>query len=185
MKRNVILASALLCAVGVSTQLGVSMRLVAVDPQPASSEQPFPAATTMLEARARAKLLHEAIRGTLQVVHRDFFDEDDAHAIPSASLEDVFHAMSESYDVELKWLIVETDVVNVDHQAEDEFEKDAVKALKSGKPMHEAVLAERYRFAGPIRLASQCLKCHVKNRKSTEDRTAGLLISMPLVQRSF
>ncbi|WP_231744023.1 c-type heme family protein [Stieleria neptunia] len=139
----------------------------------------------MSEARARAKLLHEAIGGTLQVVHRDFFDEDDAHAIPSASLEDVFSELSRSYDVDMKWLIVETDVVNVDHQAEDEFEKAAVKALKAGKPMHEAVEAERYRFAGPIRLASQCLKCHVKNRKSTEDRTAGLLISMPLIQQSF
>ncbi|WP_372895559.1 DUF3365 domain-containing protein [Stieleria sp.] len=185
MKRNVVLVSILLGSLGVSMRLGVPKQLSADDSHPTSSATSFPAPTTMLEARARAKLLHEAIRGTLQVVHRDFFDEDDAHAIPSASLEDVFHAMSESYDVELKWLIVETDVVNVDHQPEDEFEKDAVRALKSGKPMHEAVQAERYRFAGPIRLASQCLKCHVKNRKSTEDRTAGLLISMPLVQRSF
>lgn len=140
----------------------------------------IPAPGSISEARARAMLLHESMRGTLQVVHRDFFDEDNAHAIPSASLEDVFEALAESYGVRLKWLIVETDIVNVDHQAEDEFEKAAVVALKSGKPTHEAVEQTGYRFAGRIRLASQCLKCHVKHRTSTEDRSAGLLISMPL-----
>ena len=137
----------------------------------------LPPPTSVVEARSRARLLHETIHGTLQIVHRDFFDEDDAHAIPSASLEDVFHELATHYNIELKWLIVDTDVVNVDHQPEDEFEKAAVKALQN---YHEAVEANRYRFAGSIRLASQCLKCHVKHRTSTEDRTAGLLIAMPI-----
>ena len=140
----------------------------------------FDAPTSITAARPRARLLHETLRGTLQVVHRDFFDEDNAHAIPSASLEDVFDSLKETYRVELKWLIVETDVVNIDHQPSGEFELSAVKALKAGEPRYEAVEGGRYRFAGPIRLASQCLKCHVKHRKSTEDRTAGLLISMPV-----
>jgi hypothetical protein len=39
------------------------------------------------------------VRGALQIMHRDFFDEENAHAIPSASLEDVFHEMGKSYDV--------------------------------------------------------------------------------------
>ncbi|MCM2369688.1 c-type heme family protein [Aporhodopirellula aestuarii] len=138
------------------------------------------AATTVAEARARAMLLHESIRGTLQVVHRDFFDEDNTHAIPSASLEDVFDELANSYDVKLKWLIVETDLINVDHQPKDEFERRAVTALKDGEPRFESVEAARYRFAGPIRLASQCLKCHVRHRTDTEARTAGLSISMPL-----
>jgi hypothetical protein len=142
--------------------------------------QEVPPPTSIPEARARAILLYESMRGALQVVHRDLFDEDDAHAIPSASLEDVFEELADRYAVELKWLIVETDIVNVDHQADDEFEKAAVAALKKGMPRHEAVEQKRYRFAGKIRLASQCLKCHVKNRTSTEDRSAGLLISMPL-----
>jgi hypothetical protein len=150
------------------------------EPTSERGRDPIPAASSVTEARSRARLLHETIRGTLQVVHRDFFDEDNANAIPSASLEDVFAELSDSYDVDLKWLIVETDMLNVDHQPQDAFEKAAVKALKQGKPRHDVVEGGRYRFAGPIRLASQCLKCHVKHRKSTEDRTAGLLISMPL-----
>ncbi|EMI19850.1 signal peptide protein [Rhodopirellula maiorica SM1] len=140
----------------------------------------LPPPTSVIEARSRARLLHETIHGTLQVVHRDFFDEDDAHAIPSASLEDVFHELATHYNIELQWLIIDTDVVNVDHQAEDEFEKSAVKAIAKKQAYYEAVEADRYRFAGAIRLASQCLKCHVKHRTSTEDRTAGLLIAMPI-----
>ncbi len=138
------------------------------------------APTSVVEARARARLLHESIHGTLQIVHRDFFLEDESHSIPSASLEDMFEELSDSYQVQLKWLIVETDIVNVDHEASDDFEKAAVVALKEGKSRYEAVEGDRYRFAGPIRLASQCLKCHVQHRTSTADRTAGLLISMPI-----
>lgn len=142
--------------------------------------QRVPPPTTVAEADARARLLHETIHGAIQVVHRDFFDEDNPGAIPSASLEDVFAELAESYHVELKWLIVETDVLNVDHQPKDDFERAAVKALRNGEPQYAEVQQDRYRFAGPIRLASQCLKCHVKHRLTTEDRTAGLLISMPL-----
>ncbi|WP_233198907.1 MULTISPECIES: DUF3365 domain-containing protein [Pirellulaceae] len=145
-----------------------------------AAEPKLSPATSQAEARARAMLLHETIHGTLQVVHRDFFIEDESRVIPSASMEDVFDALQETYNVRLKWLVVETDVVNVDHQAEDAFEKAAVKALADRKPYFDAVEKETYRFAGPIRLASQCLKCHVRNRKDTADRTAGLLISMPL-----
>lgn len=150
----------------------------------ANAEPPSPpdiaVATSVAEARARAMLLHETIHGTLQVVHRDFFLEDESRVIPSASLEDVFESLEETFHVQLKWLVVETDVVNTDHQAEDAFEKDAVKALAQRKPYWEATTNEQYRFAGPIRLASQCLKCHVRNRKDTKDRTAGLIITMPI-----
>lgn len=144
-----------------------------------STTPKIPPPATMEEARARATLLHETIRGSLQVMHRDFFDEEDTHAIPSRSLEDVFEELSKSYDVRVKWLIVDTDVVNVDHQPEGEFEKQAATDLAEGRPRVESLEGDRYRYAGPIRLASQCLKCHVQNRTSTEDRTAGLLISMP------
>ncbi len=44
------------------------------------------------------------IRGALQIMHRDSFDEENSRAIPSASLEDVFHEMGKSYDVQIEWL---------------------------------------------------------------------------------
>lgn len=142
-------------------------------------EPMFEAPRTIEEARSRAKLLHEMAHGALQVMHRDFFDEESLHAIPSASLEDVFSEMSRAHGVSMKWMNAGTDVVNVDHQPEDSFERGAAKRLAAGKPFVERVTADRYRFVGRIRLASQCLKCHVKRRNNNEPRFAGLSISMP------
>ncbi|WP_146537332.1 c-type heme family protein [Rubripirellula reticaptiva] len=136
------------------------------------------------EARDRSKLVHEIFRGTLQVVHRDLFDEDNGFAIPSRSLEDVFSELARSYDVDLKWLIVNADVLNIDHVAETDFEKQAVKVLAKGQPALEQVTENRFHYAGAITLHSQCLKCHVKRRTSNENRTAGLLISMPIAPDS-
>ena len=117
------------------------------------------------EARSRAKLLHEMVRGALQIMHRDFFDEENSHAIPSASLEDVFHEMGKSYDVQMKWLTVNTDLVNVDHQAKSAFEKAAVKELAAGKQMAEKIEERSYQYAGAIRLGSQCLESHRRSHK--------------------
>lgn len=136
--------------------------------------------TTLNEARGRARLLHEVLRGSLQVMHRDFFDEENPPAIPSASLEDVFVELQQSHQVRVKWLTVETDVLNVDHKPQDAFETAAARALAKGQDVYEASENGEFRFAGRIRLSSQCLKCHVKNRTSTEARTAGVVISMPL-----
>jgi hypothetical protein len=135
---------------------------------------------TIGEARGRARLLHEVLRGSLQVMHRDFFDDENPPAIPSASLEDVFAELEQSHQVKVKWLTVETDVLNVDHEPQGAFETAAARALAEGKEMYEASADGEFRFAGRIRLGSQCLKCHVKSRTSTEARTAGIVITMPL-----
>ena len=154
--------------------------LVTAQAEEKTEQSKIPPPATVAEARSRARLLHEMIHGTLQVVHRDFFEEDGSSPIPSSSISDVFTEMARSYDVKMRWLIVQTDVMNVDHRPQDEFEVKAVKQLGKGKPQYELVEDGRYRYAGAIRLASQCLKCHVKERTNNDDRTAGLVISMPL-----
>ena len=136
--------------------------------------------TTVVEARGRARLLHEAIHGALQVVHRDFFLEDESAIIPSQSLEDVFVELARSHKVTLKWLVVEGNAMNVDHKPADDFERKAADALANGHREFDAAEGDSYRYAGAIRLSSQCLKCHVPNRTNTKDRTAGLVISMSL-----
>jgi len=136
------------------------------------------APATVEEARARARLLHETIHGSLQVVHRDFFDPDDRTNIPSKTMKDVFKVLSKDYGVDVRWLGVEGKTMDVDHHPQDDFERNAVAALKGGKDEFEAVEEGRYRHAGSVQLHNRCLKCHVPNRTSLGDRKAGLVISM-------
>lgn len=132
------------------------------------------------EARGRARLLHETIHGTLQVVHRDFFREDEKLPIPSESFEDVFEEVARSQKVNLRWLAVDTQAMNVDHKPTSDFDKDAVKALRSGQTEFESLANGTYHYVGTIRLSAHCLKCHLPARSSNKDRAAGLVISMPL-----
>ncbi len=132
------------------------------------------------EARQQAKLLHETVHGMLQVVHRDFFDEEESLKIPSASFEDVFEELEQSHGVSLRWMSVNTKAMNVDNEPETDFEKDAAKALISGKKEYEASNGETFQYVGTVRLSSRCLKCHVPRRSNNKDRAAGLVISIPL-----
>ncbi|MEZ5304694.1 MAG: DUF3365 domain-containing protein [Verrucomicrobiales bacterium] len=132
------------------------------------------------EARARAKLLYEMANGALQVMHRDFFGDDEDLNLPSQSLEDVFAEIARTWGVELHWLAVNAKVMDVDHKARDAHEESAVKALGAGEQSVESIGKDRYQFTGRIRLHNQCLKCHVPNRTSLEERAAGLTITIPL-----
>lgn len=138
------------------------------------------AAGSVAEAKARARLLHETLHGALQVMHRDFFDDEEPRKIPSKSLEDVFTELARSHNVKLHWLAINAEALSIDHKPRNEFEKQAVKALSSGEKEYESVTENSYRYVGSIKLASQCLKCHLPNRTSTKDRAAGLVITMPL-----
>ena len=131
------------------------------------------------EVRVRAQLLHEMIHGSLQVMHRDYFDAAERDRIPSSALEDVFVEMKRGWDVEIHWLAVSGKAMNIDNQARNAFEKAAVESIASGEGMHEAVADERYFYAGAITLGNSCLKCHAPDRKSLEDRKAAVVISMP------
>lgn len=140
----------------------------------------LPPATTPEEARARAQLLHETIQGALQVMHRDFFNDEDVGVLPSQSLEDVFVELSSEFNVRLRWLTVDGDELSVHHRPQSEFERDAVAKIAGGARQSSAVIDGRLEYVGRIRLANQCLKCHVRQRLNLDDRSAGLGISIPI-----
>jgi len=132
------------------------------------------------EAGMRARLLHETIHGALQVIHRDFFDEEKRHEIPSSSLEDVFVELKKEWNVEVAWMSVNAKAMNIDHEPKDDFQRAAAKAIAGGEERHEEVAGDRLRYAGSIHLGNQCLKCHVPDRTSLEERRAAILITMPV-----
>ena len=156
----------------------VDDRTSTVDQEAAQTEGNSP--VTLQEARGQARLLHETLHATLQVVHREYYREDEGLTIPSSMLDVVFDKLARSTNVKFRWLAVNAQAMDIDHEAQNEFEKSAVKALASGKAAFESVDNEVYRRAGRITLFSQCLKCHLPNRTSTKSRAAALVISMPI-----
>lgn len=135
--------------------------------------------------RQQAEVLHSAMHSALRVVHDRYYREDEALMIPAAALKEVFNDVEKKHHVQFRWLVVEGQAMNVDHAAKTDFEKAAVQALKSGKGFLETTESDMYRRAAPIALNNHCLKCHMPDRKSTRDRTAGLIISVPLAPGSY
>ncbi|HET6424896.1 MAG TPA: DUF3365 domain-containing protein [Planctomycetaceae bacterium] len=154
----------------------------AVSQEPArDSETPRPVARhSVEEAQRLAAALHSSMHATIQVVHHRYYREDQGLPIPAAVLKDVFTDIEDEQGIKLRWLVVEGQAMNVDHKPQGKFENDAVAALKTGKLEFDAVENGVYRRAGAITLSSDCLKCHVPDRKNTKNRTAGLLISVPV-----
>lgn len=128
------------------------------------------------EARGRAKLLHETVHATLHYVHHEYYREDEGLTIPAETLKRMFREVAERQKVELRWLAVEGEAMNADHKPRDEFERQAAAAIASGKEEFEQLENGVYRRAAAVALTAECIKCHVPNRKSTEVRSAGLIV---------
>jgi hypothetical protein len=157
----------------------------AAEPSDASATAKEPKSTakalpTVDEARRQAELLHETIHATLHIVHHEYYREDEGLRIPAATLIKVFDEMARRQKVQLRWLAVNAQAMNSDHHAQDAFEKEAIEALAAGKDAHEKTEGKLYRHAAPITLTADCLKCHLPNRTSTDPRTAGLVIGIPV-----
>lgn len=151
--------------------------------EPTPEEQPRNLPTAD-EARGRAEVLHESMHAALQAIHHEYFGDEEKVTIPAATLGKVFRQLARRQQIELRWLAVNAQAMNVDNEPRDDFEKQAVKALASGAEHFEATEPGRYRRAGVILLESECLKCHLPSRTSINERVAGLSISIPIQQAS-
>lgn len=148
--------------------------------EPARDAAEKPSLPTVAEARRQAALLHDAMHAALQVVHHRFYREDEGLPLPAAAFQEIFVDIEKEQNVKLRWLAVDGVAMNADHKPRDAFEREAFQALKAGQPAFEQSSVGMYRRAGAIALTNHCLKCHVPDRKSTETRTAGLIIALPV-----
>lgn len=135
---------------------------------------------SVAEARRQAEILHTTVHASLQFVHHRLYREDEGLPLPAAVMREMFAELEAEQAVKLRWLVVEGQAMNTDHVAKDQFERDAVAALMKGDPAYEQVVDGVYRRAGPITLGNVCLKCHVPDRKTTDDRMAGLIVAIPV-----
>ena len=176
--RTWILTTALVSLVGL-----VSAQFVRADGDSPAQTPDVSAAQrlpTAAEARAQAELLHESVHATLHAIHRQYFRNDEKDAIPATTLKSVFRELARRRKVELRWLSVNAQAMNVDHEAKTPFEKEAVEALAAGTESFERTEGGVYRRVAAITLSSECLKCHLPTRSDTRDRLAGLLIALPV-----
>ncbi len=132
------------------------------------------------EARRLARVLHTSIHSTLQHVHHRYYRVDERLPLPAAIIRDVFADLEKEHQIKLRWLAVEGQAMRDSHKPTTAFDLEAVKVLSSGKKEFERVEKGVYERAGAITLINECLKCHVPDRKTTENRTAGLVITIPI-----
>jgi hypothetical protein len=143
-------------------------------------EKKSPQLPTAEEARGCAEVLHESMHAALQAIHHEYFGDEEKVTIPAVTLSKVFRQLARRQQIELRWLVVNAQAMNVDNEPRDAFEKQAVTALAAGADHLEAIEPGRYRRVGAILLASECLKCHLPSRTGINQRVAGLSIAIPI-----
>lgn len=180
MKRTAVVIA--LCSLGFfpNNFLAWGERIVIGEESDSNSEKLV--ARDVEEARRQAKLLHSAIHATLQIVHDKYYREDEGIPLPAGTLREVFAEIEKQQGVQLRWLAIDGEPMNVEHRPQNQFEKDAARALQRRKSDFEEVVENKLKWAGPITLSNHCQKCHVPNRKDTDDKTAGLIITIPFQQ---
>lgn len=134
-------------------------------------------------AKNEATTLHEMVHSSLHLMHHRFYKEDEGLPLPAVVLKEAFAEVEKERQVQLRWLAIEGDAMNVDHKPRTEFERNAAQAIRDRKGFYEQVEEGVYRRAAAIEMTNHCLKCHVPDRKSLETRLAGLVITVPLKDR--
>ena len=134
-------------------------------------------------ARERAKLSHNIYSATLDVMHHRYFNNSRA-SVPARALEDVFDEIARVENMKARWFAVNAKAMSIDHEPQDEFEKQAAKAIAAGKSEFELVEGGLYRRAAGISLMDKgCLICHLRFGASGKTkRFAGLAISIPITK---
>ena len=133
------------------------------------------------EARERARILHDVYEATLRTIHSRYFKENSGVPIPSRAMEEVFSRVTRRTKVKARWIAVNSQAMDLDHEPADDFEKAAVRVLSAGGQEFEQVENGMYRRATPIALLDSCLKCHAPPPiRVTNARFAGLVIAMPV-----
>jgi len=134
-------------------------------------------------ARERAKLLHNIYSATLDVIHHRYFRAEKSN-IPARVMEDVFSEIARRENIKANWIAVNTRAMSIDHQPQDDFEKQAAKVIAAGKRDYERVEQGVYRRAEGISLMNRgCLGCHLRfGATGKAKRFAGLVITIPVTK---
>lgn len=178
----VLVRSYFVAAIGVVIVSLVAAWVVSSDgstTEPAKADSASKSAETGA-ARDSAKLLHKVYASTLEVMHERYFNHDKA-PVPARALEDVFRDVARGSKIEARWIGVNAKVMGINHEPNDDFEKQAAAAIAAGKGFYEALEDGKFRRAEAIELHAGCLTCHGSfGIEPKTPRYAGLVIGVPL-----
>ncbi len=134
-------------------------------------------------ARERAILMHDIYEATLDAMHRHYF-RSDRSVLPARAMEDVFAAMSKQSTAQARWISINTKPMSINHEPQSDFEKQAARAISTGKEDFELVDKGYFQRVGRIPLGSQCVGCHSQQfnapSNSPSPKFAGLVIRIPV-----
>lgn len=132
-------------------------------------------------ARDRAKMLQSVYLSTLDVIHHRYFHLDRA-LIPARAMEEVFVDMKKHTHTEARWIAVSLKAMSLNHEAETDFEKRAVREIKAGERQVEGIDNGYYRRAVAVPLTGGCVTCHDGFFRQTSPSAmfAGLVVSVPV-----
>jgi Protein of unknown function (DUF3365) len=147
-----------LCGLGVAALVGCGWWLAA-----AQAEEK-PADPAVARARKQVQMLDDLYKSTIVMITEHYVDEKSDLAAGSA-FQKIFKTMKDKGYHEVRLLDATGEPFEAKNVAKDDFEKDAIKALKSGKPYYEQVVelgGKRYlRAATPIPVVmKKCTLCH-------------------------
>lgn len=125
-------------------------------------------------ARKTVKMLDDIYKTTVVLITQAYVSDEDAFPAGAAAVA-LFDAIKQKGWHEVRLLDATGDLIEDKNAQKDEFEKQAIKMLKDGKPYFEKVVkkdGQRFlRAATPIPVVSKkCIMCHehYKNAKKGE-----------------
>lgn len=141
-----------------------SAGLLAVRGGAAESKPVTPAKMSLAQARQTVSMLNDLYVNAVVITHSTYVKD---RATPPAALpaRKVFAAMAQKGWPETRWLATTGRPFNPDANPKDQFERDAIAALKKGEARFERQVGGNLRVATLVPLVDKsCQMCHTKDK---------------------
>lgn len=145
-----------------------------------SAETTGPVKMPLDQARRTVAMLNDLYVNSVVLTHNTYV-KDRGTVAAAVVARQVFKAMGDKGWPQTRWLATTGRPFNPDSNPKDQFEKDAVAALKKGQARFERVENGQLRVATLVPLVDKtCQSCHTKDKVG--DPIGGLSYTVPLSQ---
>ncbi|MFN3651677.1 MAG: DUF3365 domain-containing protein [Armatimonadota bacterium] len=146
----------------------------------AQDKKPQPVKMSLAQAKQTVTMLNDLYVTTVVLTHATYVKD---RSTPASAIvaRKVFDAMEEKGWPQTRWLSTTGRPFNPDSNPKDQFEKDAVAALKKGESRFERVVDGKLRVVTLVPLVDKsCGMCHTRDKVG--DPIGGLSYTINLAQ---